>query len=173
MSKSFDNALRIFVSDMYLLLLVAFIGSSAALPLSIKSTNEVPRNQELAARYVLPQNTYPTFYDVRLFIDPSYVESFYGNVSIRIIPNVDTDEIVLQAMEMTIDSISVVSDRNNEELFANYTLATDDTHFLRIRLVREISALQPHNVHINYVSRYAENMFGVYVSTYEENGQRV
>ncbi|KAG6458903.1 aminopeptidase N [Manduca sexta] len=157
---------------MYSLIFLALIGAAFGVPLS---TNEdSTRNQNLAALYVLPQTSYPTFYDVRLFIDPGYTEAFHGNVSIRIIPNINIDQITIHAMAMRIDSIRVVSDVNpNEDLFSDFTLATDDTHLLTIRLTRNITALQPHVIHIDYVAQYADDMFGVYVSTYEENGRTV
>ncbi|XP_060801844.1 aminopeptidase N [Amyelois transitella] len=156
---------------MYLLICLALLGSVTAVPLT-----EIQRNDPREEIYVLPDTTFPTFYDVQLFIDPSNVDYFFGNVSIRIIPNVNTDLITLHAMAMEIDSIEVYSERDVNlatDLFANYTLATDDTHLLRIRLSSSIGALIPHTVKINYVAQYAENMFGVYVSTYEENGQTI
>lgn len=158
---------------MYILIsLLSLLGFAAAVPVT-----EVQRNDDLReATYVLPTTTYPTFYDVQLFIDPSNVNYFFGNVSIRIIPNVGTNVIVIHAMAMEIDSIEVYSDRDVNlavDLFSTYTLADDDTHMLRISLSRVIGALEPHVVKINYKAEYAENMFGVYVSTYEEDGETV
>ncbi|XP_053604249.1 aminopeptidase N-like [Plodia interpunctella] len=158
---------------MYILIsLLSLLGFAAAV-----SVTEVQRNDDLReATYVLPTTTYPTFYDVQLFIDPSNVNYFFGNVSIRIIPNVGTNVIVIHAMAMEIDSIEVYSDRDVNlavDLFSTYTLADDDTHMLRISLSRVIGALEPHVVKINYKAEYAENMFGVYVSTYEEDGETV
>ncbi|XP_063377434.1 aminopeptidase N-like [Cydia fagiglandana] len=150
---------------MYLLLGLTLLGGALAIPLS---TNTVLRNDDLAAQYVLPGETYPTFYDVRLFLNPDNPDYFYGNVSIRILANYETNAIVMQAMETDIDSIRVYRDGyEDEDLFDSFDLATDDTHMLKINLIREISPNQPHVIHIDYVARFAENMFGVYLSTYQ------
>ncbi|XP_028036144.1 aminopeptidase N-like [Bombyx mandarina] len=157
---------------MYLLLITALLGSAYSFPTS--TLNNVTRNTDLASQYVLPGESFPTFYDVSLFIDPANTVSFNGKVSIRIIPRIATNVIVVQAMEMTIRSISVFTDRNsNENLFASFTLATDDTHFLRISTRTQLLPDQPYIVNIDYESKYAPNMFGVYVSTYQQNGRTV
>lgn len=154
---------------MYLLLALALLGAVSANPL----TNEAAvLNDALSAQYVLPGESFPTFYDVRLFLNPDNEAFFYGNVSIRVLANVNTNQLVFHAMEIDIDSISVFSDGNSEEdLLLSYEQASDDTHLLRINLIREISPNQPHIIHIDYVAHFAENMFGVYLSTYtEEDG---
>ncbi|XP_073943307.1 aminopeptidase N-like [Choristoneura fumiferana] len=152
---------------MYLLLALALLGAVSANPL----TNEAAvLNDALSAQYVLPGESFPTFYDVRLFLNPDNEDFFYGNVSIRVLANVNTSQLVFHAMEIDIDDISVFSDANPEEdLFLSYEQAGDDTHLLRINLIREISPNQPHIIHIDYVARFAENMFGVYLSTYTED----
>lgn len=153
---------------MYLLALLTLFGSAFAVPL----TASVERLDDLAALYVLPRDTIPTFYDVSLFLNPDNEEYFTGKVSIRILPYVTTNQIVIHAMEMTINSIEAYSDRNpTVNLFANYTLATDDTHLLRIQLNETMTILQPYTINIDYVGHYAENMFGIYVSTYGSVGQ--
>ncbi|XP_072939565.1 aminopeptidase N-like [Epargyreus clarus] len=151
---------------MYSLFFLSLLGSAFSLP-----TEVVERNVNYE-HYVLPGESMPTFYDVRLFLDPGNTAFFFGNVSIRILPQRDINEIVLQAMEMDIDNIQVFSDRNSEvNLFQSFTQATDDTHFLRIRTNAQLIAFTPYIIHINYVARFAENMFGVYVSTYNEPGR--
>ncbi|VVD01646.1 unnamed protein product [Leptidea sinapis] len=121
--------------------------------------------------YVLPGESYPTFYDVSLVIDPDYHENFNGSAVIRIIPNQNVQEIVLHAMAMTISRIALFSESNtNLDLFSSYTLVTDDTHFLRIRSNALLLQNQPYSLHIEYTATYAENMFGVYVSTFEQPG---
>ncbi|XP_050667558.1 aminopeptidase N-like [Leptidea sinapis] len=121
--------------------------------------------------YVLPGESYPTFYDVSLAIDPDYHENFNGSAVIRIIPNQNVQEIVLHAMAMTISRIALFSESNtNLDLFSSYTLVTDDTHFLRIRSNALLLQNQPYSLHIEYTATYAENMFGVYVSTFEQPG---
>ncbi|KAJ0178635.1 hypothetical protein K1T71_005410 [Dendrolimus kikuchii] len=106
--------------------------------------------------------------------DPDNVEYFFGNTTIRILAYTNTSVITMHAMELTINNIRVYSERNlDEDLFENYSLATDDTHLLRIRLKRDMVILQPHIVHIDYTAKFAENMFGVYVSTYEYEGRRM
>uniref|UniRef100_A0A2A4JIF2 Uncharacterized protein n=1 Tax=Heliothis virescens TaxID=7102 RepID=A0A2A4JIF2_HELVI len=153
---------------MYLLALLTLFGSAFAGPIS---TQVESRN--LASTYVLPSDTIPTFYDVSLFLNPDNEESFRGSVSIRILPKVTTSEIVIHAMAMQIDSnIRVSSDRNPaNNLYVSHTLATDDTHFLRIQLSEPMTILQPYTVEISYVGQFAENMFGIYLSKYQNNGQ--
>ncbi|XP_048007483.1 aminopeptidase N-like [Leguminivora glycinivorella] len=149
---------------MYLLLGLTLLGGVIAVPFT---PNTELRNQELAAQYVLPGESFPTFYDVRLFLNPDNPDNFTGLVSIRILANYDTNVIVLHAMETDINSINVYRDGNeDEDLFNNYELATDDTHILKINLNRAISPNEPYVIHIDYVARFAENMFGVYLSTY-------
>ncbi|XP_075971880.1 aminopeptidase N-like [Anticarsia gemmatalis] len=158
---------------MYLLPLLTLLGSVVCGPLSTDVKNVADTRPE---RYVLPTQTVPTFYDVSLFFDPGNTAFFTGRVSIRILPVATTNEIVLHAMEMTIaqNAINVFTDREPAvNLVQSFTLATDDTHFLRIRLNRELTVLQPATINIEYTGRYAANMFGVYVSTYESFGRQV
>ncbi|PZC76118.1 hypothetical protein B5X24_HaOG205148 [Helicoverpa armigera] len=155
---------------MYLLALLTLFGSAFAGPL----TAPVVDNRNLAATYVLPSDTVPTFYDVRLFLNPDNEENFRGIVSIRILPKTTTNQIVLHAMAMEVDenTIRVYSDRvPNVNIYASASLATDDTHLLRINLNQTMTILQPHTIEIEYVGHYAENMFGIYLSKYENNGQ--
>ncbi|CAK1599088.1 unnamed protein product [Parnassius mnemosyne] len=153
---------------MYLLLLVSLLGSAISVPLSIE--DDVTKNVNYE-HYLLPGESYPTFYDVRLFLNPNVAESFNGDVSIRVIPIRNTNEIVIHAMEIQINSIIVSSDSNPQQnIFQNFSLVTDDTHFLRIRTSTPLIAAQPYTVQISYVGRYADNMFGIYLSTYEEPG---
>lgn len=152
---------------MYLLLCWVLLGFVSGNPIT-----EVDTTNSIREQYVLPGESIPTFYDVRLFLDPSNVDYFTGEVSIRILPTIDTDMIVLHAMEMSINNIEVYSDRDSlTNMFDSYTLAQNDTHFLRIRLNGTISPMQPHTIHINYTGQYAENMFGIYVSTYQSGQQ--
>ncbi|XP_045494019.1 aminopeptidase N-like [Colias croceus] len=148
---------------MHSLIFMALLGAAYSVPL----------NQDITAmygHYRLPGESYPTFYDVRLFIDPDYAHNFNGSVSIRIVPNINTDEIVLHAMEMTINSIQVVADGSSTNLYHSFWQATDDTHFLRIKTTAPLVALQPYTIHIDYIAQYAENMFGVYLSTFTQEG---
>ncbi|GBP46433.1 Aminopeptidase N [Eumeta japonica] len=147
-----------------ILILAAALFVVAATPL----TNPRPsfNNEALSAQYRLSDNTIPTFYDVRLFLDPN-ADSFRGSVTIRVMPYVETDEIVLHAMDMTLSNINVRSDLNADNLYLSHTLATDDTHFLRIRLSQTLTAFLPYLVDIDYTAPYGDNMFGIYVSTYE------
>lgn len=157
---------------MHFLIGLTLLGSALATPVEIAApaAKDTLRNRA----YVLPGESYPTFYDVRLFIDPDFTDYFYGNVSIRILPVYATSQIVLHAMSLQIDSISVYSDVDaGTDLFSNYTLADDDTHFLRINMTRSLTTLQPHTVRISYTAQYAANMFGVYVSTYPDGGNTV
>lgn len=153
---------------MYLLVCLAILGTALGVPLT---ENVASRN--LGELYVLPTTTFPTFYDVRLFLDPGNTDYFFGNVSIRILANTPTDRIVIHAMEMIIDRVTVISDRSGADLISSFSQAGDDTHFLTILLTEPIQPLVPHTVHINYVAQYAANMFGVYVSTYQEGGNSV
>lgn len=152
---------------MYSLIILLFLGTALAIPLN--SVNEDASTRY--GHYRLPGESHPTLYDVSLIIDPGKTDTFYGNVSIRIIPNVNTQEIVMHAMEMTIRSIQMNTEINpNVDLFSNYTLATDDTHFLRITATEQLEALRLIVVNIDFESKYADNMFGLYVSTYEQPG---
>ncbi|KOB65200.1 Aminopeptidase N-7, partial [Operophtera brumata] len=156
---------------MYLLVCLAVLGAAFGVPLEPTSVTQDASTRNLPALYVLPTETFPTFYDVALFLDPSNEEYFFGNVSIRISTFVPTNEIYLHAMEMDIDNVEVYSERDGvTDLFYNFTTSDDDTHLLRIITTETLQPLQPYTVHINYVGRYAENMFGIYVSKYEENG---
>nr|WAK99412.1 aminopeptidase N 2 [Spodoptera frugiperda] len=155
---------------MYLLTLLALIGSAFAVPVTELS------KQSHADKYVLPRTVMPSFYDVVLFLDPDNEAYFEGSVDIRIIPLKDTNEIVLQAMEMTIDSnnIEVFTDTQPENnLYSSHTLATDDTHLFKIQLKETLPAARVHTIRIkNFRGQYATNMFGIYVSTYtNEAGQ--
>ncbi|KAM3967320.1 aminopeptidase N [Aphomia sociella] len=157
---------------MYLLVCLGLLGITAGASLN---NNLLPTNVN-PSDYILPNTSIPTFYDVRLFFDPSNPDYFFGNVTIRIVPTANISEIVIQAMELEINNIEVFSDRDYdaiENLYSNHSLATDDTHILKIKLNTEIGEWQPHVIHINYVGHYAENMFGVYVSTYQESGRTV
>ncbi|XP_050343242.1 aminopeptidase N-like [Nymphalis io] len=153
---------------MFLLILLSLVGSALSTPVT---TNDVTANYE---SYRLPNQSFPTFYDVRLFFDPRNVINFTGDVSIRIFPYVPSTEIVLHAMAMEIKSVQLFALSNeNINLLKNYSLASDDTHFLRIESNQELVPLQPYVLNIEYVGTYADNMFGVYVSTYQYSGQTV
>ncbi|CAH0407481.1 unnamed protein product [Chilo suppressalis] len=156
-------------AEMYFILLAALLGSAATSVLRQGDTT----NEEYAARYNLPRETTPTFYDVTLYFDPDNEAYFYGNVSIRIVPNRETSEIVLHATDITVDDIEVLTTVNNvanTNIYNDHSLATDDTHFLRINVSQPLLTGQVYIVNINYIGQYATNMFGVYISTYVENG---
>ncbi|XP_046963149.1 aminopeptidase N-like [Vanessa cardui] len=154
-------------TDMLSLILLSLVGSALSVPV----TNDVTRNFE---SYRLSNESFPTFYDVRLFFDPRNVVNFTGDVSIRLFTHVPTDEIVLHAMAMQIKTVEIHAASNEaENLMRSYTLATDDTHFLRIETTQMLLPLQPYILKIEYVGTYADNMFGVYVSTYQYSGQTV
>ncbi|CAH2070902.1 unnamed protein product, partial [Iphiclides podalirius] len=152
---------------MYLLLFVSVLGTALSVPVS----DAVAERNVNYEHYVLPGESYPTFYDVRLYMNPDAPASFNGSVSIRVIPVRNTTGIVLQAMEMQINRVSVFLESSPQlNIYQSHTLATDDTHFLTIRTTTPYVANQAYLVNIDYVGRYAENMFGIYVSTYEEPG---
>lgn len=153
---------------MYLLLLVSLLGSALSVPLDVE--DDVTRNVNYQ-HYLLPGESYPTFYDVRLFLNPDVTDSFRGDVTIRIVPRRTTNQIVLQAMEMQIHSIRLTrSDSLQQNLFLSFDHATDNTHFLTINSNTPLVMGLTYIVDISYTSRFAENMFGVYISTYEEAG---
>ncbi|XP_064071371.1 aminopeptidase N-like [Vanessa tameamea] len=149
------------------LIFLSLVGSALSLPV----TDDVIRNYE---SYRLPNQSFPTFYDVRLFFDPMNVVNFTGDVSIRLFANVPINEIVLHAMAMEIKSVELYAASNeNENLMRGYVLSTDDTHFLRVESTQTLVPLQAYILKIEYVGTYADNMFGVYVSTYQYSGQTV
>lgn len=150
---------------MYLRILLTLFGFAFSVPV----TSEDLRNENLAAEYVLPGESKPTLYDIQLFLNPNNADSFNGKVSIRILPQRETDEIVLHAMSTIIDHIEVLT-HDGENIFSYFTLATNDTHLLRIRLTRQINPLVPHIINIEYTGSYAENLFGIYLSTYRNEG---
>lgn len=154
---------------MYLLVCLTVLGTALGVPLE-PAVEEVS-SRDLAALYVLPTETFPTFYDVSLFLDPSNEEFFTGDVTIRISSYIETSRIILHAMEMNIGSIQVYGQRDQiTNLYQNHSLATDDTHLLTIEVTEALQPLQPYILHITFTGHYAENMFGVYVSKYQEDG---
>ncbi|KAJ8733116.1 hypothetical protein PYW08_001414 [Mythimna loreyi] len=161
---------------MYLLALLTVFGVAFAVPLTAPSTEvfSAPTEEERAAAYVLPRDTIPTFYDVRLTLNPDNEEYFTGAVDIRILPLIVTNQITLHAMAMNISAADIevyAESAPTVNLFQSHTLATNDTHLFRITLNRNMTVLQPHTIRIkHYVGHYAENMFGVYVSTYTSGG---
>lgn len=152
---------------MIFLICLAVLGTVLAVPLT--PVVEEPSTRDLGA-YVLPTETFPTFYDIRLFFDPSNEASFSGDVSIRIASFIETNRIVLHAMELAVDNIEVYPELDQTtNLYQNHSLATDDTHLLTIDTSEALQPLRPYTLKINFVGQYAANMFGVYVSKYEEN----
>lgn len=172
LSQSLNNSTLSSIPEMYLLALLTVIGAACAVPLAAPSTEllNALSEQEKAAAYVLPRDTIPTFYDVRLTLNPDNEAYFTGAVDIRILPMVYTDHIILHAMEMVINAadIEVYSERApTVNLFQSHTLANNDTHLFRINLNQNMTVQQPHTIRIkHYVGQYALNMFGIYVSTY-------
>lgn len=155
---------------MLLFLLIALVGSAVSSPI-LEVEPRSATNEELAAMYNLPRTVRPTSYDVILFLDPGNPANFTGSVTIRIVPTVSTSEIVLHAMAMEINTIGVWSDRDAQtDLVQDYHHTQNDTHFLRIWTTQALTADVPYNIHITYTGTYASNMFGIYVSTYEEPG---
>ncbi|CAH0725367.1 unnamed protein product, partial [Brenthis ino] len=150
---------------MFTLIFFCLIGISLGVPFnSEKSTysNE---------HYVLPGESRPTLYDISLFFDPSNGTSFLGNVSIRIIPERNTQQIVLHAMEMQITRIELYSEASQtENLMRTYSL-TNDTQFLTVESNTLLLQSQVYILKVEYVGTYSRNMFGVYVSNYQYNDQ--
>ncbi|XP_034829877.1 aminopeptidase N-like [Maniola hyperantus] len=150
------------------LILLSLLGSG--LTLSVPSRSEQKTTIPDRA-YVLPWETYPTFYDVRLFLDPGNKEYFTGDVSIRLFSHVDTSTIVLHAMAMNITELSLFDDGNIDVNIADsFNHATDDTHFLTVTSKVPLIRMRPYILKIEYKGTYATNMFGIYVSTYERPG---
>nr|AAP44965.1 midgut class 2 aminopeptidase N [Spodoptera exigua] len=149
---------------MYLLTLLSLIGAAVC------RTLDTIVEESHADRYVLPKNILPSFYDVILYLDPDNEAYFEGSVDIRIIPQTDTNEIVLQAMEMQINAadIEVFNEfQPTNNLYSSHTLASDDTHLLKIQLSETIPAARVHTLRFKqFRGQYATNMFGIYVSTY-------
>ncbi|XP_059049749.1 aminopeptidase N-like [Achroia grisella] len=155
---------------MLFLVFLSILGAITAVPIAIEDVRANSQNP-----YALPNTSFPTFYDVRLFFDPSNENYFNGIVTLRVIPRTNITEIVLQAMELEIESVTIyrVTDFDREEdLFESYSYS-NETHLLRLNLTRQIGQTQPHEVNINYVGHYADNMFGVYLSTYEDSERTV
>lgn len=150
---------------MYLPILLTLFGFVYSVPLN----SEDLRDDNLANLYVLPGESKPTLYDVELFLNPTNDESFTGRVSIRILPIRSTEELVLHAMAMNTTSIEVLTN-DGDDIYSSSTLATDDTHLLRIRLTKSIDPMTVHTINIRYTGTYAENMFGIYLSTYQNEG---
>ncbi|CAH0725368.1 unnamed protein product, partial [Brenthis ino] len=145
--------------------LFCLIGISHGVPFnSVKSTysNE---------HYVLPGESRPTLYDISLILDPNNETSFLGNVSIRIVPERNTQQIVLHAMEMQITRIELHTEANPAaNLMSTYSL-TNDTQFLTVESNTPLSTWQAYILKVEYVGTYSRNMFGVYVSNYQYNDQ--
>lgn len=153
---------------MYLLPLFLLLGTAV----SAASSQQV---DDRAERYLLPNDVLPSFYDLILFFDPNNPASFSGEVTITASVASTTNQIVLHAMEMTINEIQVtlVQPTGSGNLYSNYSQAPDDTHLLRIQLTQQLLVGQTISIRITYVGQYAANMFGAYVSTYVQNGQTV
>lgn len=122
------------------------------------------------ALYRLTDDIYPTSYDVSLYIDPNDNSGFNGSVTMRVIANVELNEIKLHALEIGIHNIEVYPELEpDNNLFDNHEFALDDTQFLTIKLKSMIQPLQAHIIKIDYNGKYAPDMFGVYISTYTIN----
>ncbi|XP_052740598.1 aminopeptidase N-like [Bicyclus anynana] len=151
---------------MFSLIFLSLLASGWAFTVPLSTENE-PIPDEA---YVLPGTSFPSLYDVRLFLDPDNEEYFTGDVAIRIFPTVNTSVIVLHAMAMDIINIELTDDFN-QNINITYTLATDDTHFLTVNASVPLNIMSPYNLKIEYTGTYATNMFGIYVSTYERPGE--
>ncbi|CAH2208205.1 jg5003 [Pararge aegeria aegeria] len=150
---------------MFTLVLLSLLGTGLAynVPPSAKYATNIPDEA-----YVLPGTSYPTFYDVRLFLDPGNHDFFTGDVTIRLFPTVNTSTIVLHAMAMNITKIGLYDALDeNVDILESSNIATDDTHFLTVRSKVELNIMRPYHLKIEYIGSYATNMFGIYVSTYE------
>ncbi|KAJ8733118.1 hypothetical protein PYW08_001416 [Mythimna loreyi] len=163
---------------MYLLVLLTVFGVAFAVPLTAPSTKifSALTEEERAAAYVLPSDTIPTFYDVRLTLNPDNEEYFTGAVDIRILPLIITNQITLHAKAMNISAADIevyAESAPTVNLFQSHTLATNDTHLFRITLNRNMTVLQPHTIRIkHYVGHYGENLHGIYISTYTFGGTK-
>lgn len=147
---------------MYTLITFCLLGVALGVPLN--SNNAVQSNEH----YVLPGESYPTIYDLRLFFNPDNEAYFNGHANIRIIPEYNTINITLHAMELSIQNITLYAVGSpNVNLTSDYNLQNDDTHFLRIDSSQMLVAAQPYILDIHYLGSYAPNMFGLYVSNYE------
>ncbi|CAB3260804.1 unnamed protein product [Arctia plantaginis] len=162
--------------DMYLLPLVLLLGSAISAASSQQVTDTIIDDR--AERYPLPNDVQPSFYDLILYFDPNSPESFNGEVTITATVVNNTNQIVLHAMEMSIEEIQVTvvpapGAIAGGNLYSSYSQADDDTHLLRIYLTQQLVTNQNIYIRIRYTGHYAANMFGAYVSTYVENGQTV
>lgn len=152
--------------SMLSLIFLGLLGSVLSVPVEIQNTNVADLEY-----YRLSGQIVPSFYDVRLFFDPNSASGFNGDVSIRFIANATTRTIVLHAMAMQIQSVQLSPDGATTVIPTNFTLSTNDTHFLEIQSSVDLNAGSPYVLNISYVGTYATNMFGVYISTYQYMGQ--
>ena len=151
---------------MYTLITFCLLGAALGIPLN--SDNARQNNEH----YVLPGESFPTLYDLRLFFNPDNEAFFVGHANIRIIPASNTLNVTLHAMALRITNITLSSVANpNLNLTSGFNLQQDETHFLRVDSSQMLVASQPYILDIHYVGAYAPNMFGVYVSNYVYLGQ--
>ncbi|CAH2105887.1 unnamed protein product [Euphydryas editha] len=148
------------------LIFLSLLGSAFSGPVDFQYANVTDYQH-----YRLNDDVTPSFYDVRLFFDPNSASGFNGDVSMRLIVNNNTSRILLHAMAMQIQSVQLFADGSQTNLATNYTLSTDETHFLEIVSSVNLTVGSLYVLNIAYVGTYATNMFGVYISTYQYMGQ--
>lgn len=166
---------NVFFSGMWklLLCLVFMVSSTIGTPLNTTKVT-ILSDVDLSARYRLSGIIKPMFYDVILFIDPDNDSSFHGSVEIRITAEQSVKEITLHALEMEVSNIVVeraVLGLPKTNLYKNHILSNDDRQFLTIKLSSSIDADVPYYIKMDFIGKYASDMFGIYVSNYNYDGQ--
>ncbi|KAJ9573937.1 hypothetical protein L9F63_008679, partial [Diploptera punctata] len=114
--------------------------------------------------YRLPDHTIPISYDVKLKTDVNTTFKFTGEVAITVEIVEETDVIILHSTGLDIISLTIDGSEHD-----NYTLASDDTHFLTIYLNETIPIGEYATIEIEFEGELADDMYGFYKSSYATN----
>lgn len=148
------------------LAMLALVALASSKPLLTSYRQAAPRSRALGAEYRLPNTTAPISYKLVLTLDPDQQEYFLGKVEIIITALVPTAEIVLHSYRTNITNISVTERNDAREMLNSWSVETDDTQFLTLKLRQELQTNETYRVVASYSSLYGEYNDGAYLSSY-------
>lgn len=148
------------------LAMLALVALGSGKPLLTSYRQAPPRSRAVGPEYRLPNTTAPISYKLILTLDPDQQDYFLGDVEIIITALEPTSEIVLHSYRTNITEISVTEENDVRELLDSWSVETDDTQFLTLKLRQELQKGERYRVSASYSSLYGENNDGAYLSSY-------
>lgn len=145
-----------------------------ALVVCVSANRSVDKKVNSINDYHLPNNTKPQSYDISLVtnIDRNDFE-FTGSVNINLVVLENSDEIVLNARQLTIKSVKLVSSIGSQTIELDLFKYNDTTEFLTIPTRKTLNKSSEYKLTIDYIGQLQNDATGFHRSSYKGSKEKM